>query len=121
MHSFDELAERYIASFNEADPARRRALIEQLYTEDGGYTDPQVEVQGREQIDAFIAAVQDQFPGWRFSLGGEVDAHHHQARFQWHATAPGAEDPAFIGFDVLVADDGRVRQVYGFLDKVPAA
>ena len=49
-----------------------------------------------------------------------LDAHHNQARFQWHATAPDGTEPAYIGFDVLVTDKGRVRNVYGFLDKVPS-
>jgi hypothetical protein len=55
-----------------------------------------------------------------FSLGGDVDAHHNQARFNWYATPPGDSEPAYIGFDVLVAADGRVQSVYGFLDKTPA-
>jgi hypothetical protein len=25
-----------------------------------------------------------------------------------------------IGFDVATVEDGRIREVYGFLDKVPA-
>ena len=33
----------------------------------------------------------------------------------------GASEPAYVGFDVLVTDDGRVRNVYGFLDKTPSA
>jgi hypothetical protein len=31
-------------------------------------------------------------------------------------------EPVAVGFDVVVtADDGRLRAVYGFLDKAPAA
>ncbi len=121
MPDFQQLVERYIESFNETDPARRGALIEQLYTPDAGYVDPQVELAGREQIDAFIGAVQQQCPGYAFAVGGPVDAHHSQARFTWHATAPGEAEPAFVGFDVLVASDGRVENVYGFIDRAPVA
>jgi signal transduction histidine kinase len=28
---------------------------------------------------------------------------------------------AYIGFDVVVTDDGRIRNVYGFMDAAPAA
>ena len=28
---------------------------------------------------------------------------------------------AFVGFDVIVADDGRIRNVYGFTDAAPAS
>jgi hypothetical protein len=118
---FIELVDRYIASFNETDPTRRRQLVEQLYTEDAAYVDPRAEVRGPAQIDAFLAAAQQQLPGFAFTLGGDVDAHHSQARFHWHATAPGADEPAVVGFDVLVAEDGKVRSVYGFIDKAPVA
>ena len=47
------------------------------------YIDPLVEVEGREALDATIAAVQQQFPGFVFTAAGPVDAHHRQARFSW--------------------------------------
>jgi hypothetical protein len=71
--------------------------------------------EGRDQIDATIAAVQGQFPGLAFTLAGPVDAHHDTARFTWSLG-----DELAIGFDVLVLDaDGQIANVYGFLDKVP--
>jgi hypothetical protein len=115
------LAKRYIDAWNEPDALARRALISDLYTDDAGYTDPLAQASGRDQIDATIAAVQQQFAGLVFSLAGPVDAHHDTARFQWHLGAPGADEPLVVGFDVVVAENGRLRQVYGFLDKVPAA
>lgn len=69
-----------------------------------------------------VAGARDQFKGLSFELHGAVDAHHDQARFQWGlVTEPGAE-PIAIGFDVIVTDaEGKIKAVYGFLDKVPAA
>jgi hypothetical protein len=116
MADIANIVERYIATFNEADGERRRAQLEALYVPEGTYTDPHVELRGPEQIDAFIASTQERFPGYEFRLGGPVDAHHNQARFQWHAGPAGDSDPTFVGFDVLVTDDGRVRDVYGFSD-----
>ena len=115
-----DLAQRYIDVWNETDAAKRRALIDQLYTEDAGYTDPLADAQGRDAIDATIAAVQEQFAGLEFSLPGPVDAHHGTARFQWHLGAPGADEPLVIGFDVAVTEAGRLHRVYGFLDKIPS-
>jgi hypothetical protein len=68
------LVDRCIASFNQTDPRRRRDLIEQLYMPGAGYTDPHVELSGRKEIDEFIGAVQSNFLGYVFSLGGPVDA-----------------------------------------------
>jgi hypothetical protein len=116
-----EIIERYLAAWNETDPARRRSLVDEVWAPDGSYTDPLADVRGREAIDALIGAVQQQFPGFVFTLGGAVDAHHDQARFSWHLGPEGAAEPVVIGFDVAVVEQDRIGSVYGFLDKVPAA
>jgi hypothetical protein len=114
-----EIAERYIACWNEADPQRRRKLIDELWAEDASYVDPMAEARGRDEIDALVGAVQTQFPGLTFSLAGPVDTHHQQARFSW-ALGPAGGEPVVLGFDVAVAaEDGRLASVLGFLDKVP--
>jgi SnoaL-like domain len=116
-----EMAERYLAAWNETDASRRRKLVDELWAEDGSYTDPLADAHGRAEIDGLIGAVQDQFPDFVFTLGGPVDAHHDQARFTWHLGPAGAE-PVVIGFDVAVLNGcGQIRSVYGFLDQVPAA
>jgi hypothetical protein len=120
MQDVPTLVTRYIDTFNEVDGHRRRELLGALYTADCTYTDPHVDLRGAEQIDGFIAQTQERFPGVAFSLGGPIDAHHDQARFQWHAGAPDAPD-TFVGFDVIVTEDGRIRNVYGFTDVGPAA
>ncbi len=121
MNATRQLVERYLKTWNETDPLRRRALIEDVYAERATYTDPMIAAQGWETIDATIVAVQSMFPGHVFTLAGEVDTHHDIARFQWHLAEPGADEPLVIGFDVAVLDEGRIRNVHGFLDKVPVA
>jgi SnoaL-like domain len=120
MSDFAELAEQYIAAWNETDPSARRALIEEIWSEDGRYIDPLADVAGRDQIDAVIAAAQQQFAGMTFRLAGPVDAHHDQARFTWQL-GPGGADAVVVGFDVAQRDaGGRLALVLGFLDKVPS-
>ncbi|MFC8933761.1 nuclear transport factor 2 family protein [Rhodococcus sp. NPDC059969] len=121
MSDFDAIADAYIDMWNETDTTARKARIEQLFTPAGRYTDPLADVTGHEQIDAMINAVQQQFPGMRFTLVGPVDAHHRQARFGW-ALGPSGAESLIDGFDVLERDDdGRLTLVLGFLDKVPSA
>jgi len=120
MQDATQIVERYIETFNETDADRRRELIEALYTTDGTYTDPNVDLHGPAQIDQFIAQTQETFPGYTFRIGGPIDAHHDQARFQWHG-GPADEPDRYVGFDVIVADDGHIRSVYGFMDVVPAS
>jgi hypothetical protein len=120
MSDAQTIVNRYIDSWNETDPRRRRALIAEIYTETAGYTDPLAAVRGHDAIDQFVGAAQQQFAGLQFSLGSAVDAHHDQARFTWHLGAPGSSEPLVVGFDVAVFDDGRLRDVYGFIDKAPS-
>ncbi|MET8254837.1 nuclear transport factor 2 family protein [Micromonospora sp. NPDC005197] len=119
--SFDALAERYIAIWNETDPARRRTQIADVWAPDARYVDPLTVAEGRKAIDATIAAVQGQFPGMTFRLAGPVDGHHDQVRFTWELGPDGVEAPV-VGFDVAVLDgNGQLSQVLGFLDRVPVA
>ncbi|GAA2668655.1 MULTISPECIES: nuclear transport factor 2 family protein [Actinoplanes] len=121
MSDFDAMIEQYLAIWNETDPAARRAAISTLFADEVRYVDPLAAVHGPDELNGLIGAVQQQFPGFLFSSGGAVDAHHEQARFTWHLGRPG-EEPLVIGFDVAERDgSGRIRQVLGFIDKAPAA
>ena len=114
-----DLMERYLAVWNESDTASRKTLLAESWADTATYTDPLAEVAGLEAIDATIAAVQAQFPGFVFTPVGTADQHHNQARFQWGLGPAGAE-PLVVGFDVVVTGaDGRIESVFGFLDKVP--
>lgn len=120
MSMFDELAQRYINTWNETDPTARRHAVEELFVADARYVDPLAVAEGREAIDATIAGVQQRFPAFRFRLTGPVDGHHEQVRFSWEL-GPDGQDAPITGFDVAVADgQGRLHTVLGFLDKVPS-
>jgi hypothetical protein len=120
MSDMGDRVRRYIDVWNEKDPAARRAGVAQLWADDGRYVDPLADVSGHEAIDGVIGAVQQQFPGFVFRLASDVDAHHDIARFTWELGPEDAE-AVVVGFDVAAfAADGRIQDVHGFLDKVPA-
>jgi hypothetical protein len=121
MSDFDSMVERYLAVWNETDPAARRAAIDDVFADGVRYVDPLAAVDGRDALDGLIGAVQQQFPGLTFAPGGAADGHHDQARFTWNLGPAGGE-PLVVGFDVASLDgDGRIREVLGFIDKAPAA
>lgn len=114
------IADAYLATWNSADTDQRAALLAGHWSPAVRYTDPLAEVSGHDGVSAIIDAARQQFPDFVFTLHGKVDAHHRQLRFQWGLGPDGAE-PVVIGFDVLVLDeDGRIADVRGFLDRVPA-
>jgi hypothetical protein len=116
----NDTAERYLATWNATDPAERRSLLQQHWAPDAVYVDPMADASGLDALDQLIGGVQAQFDGFVFTAVGEPDSHHQQTRFQWGLGPVGAE-PVVLGFDVLVLDDeGRIAEVRGFLDRVPA-
>ena len=121
MSDFDTVVRRYLAAWNETDPDRRRAAVEDVCAADVRYVDPLAAVEGRAALDGLIGAVQSQFPGMVFAPGGPVDAHHQQARFTWQL-GPEGQEPVVVGFDVAeLGPDGRIRTILGFIDRAPAA
>ena len=114
-----DIAPAYLATWN-ADPSDRQRLLDAHWAPEVVYVDPLAEVAGREALDRLIGAVQSQYPDFVFTQASEADAHHRQLRFTW-GLGPAGEEPAIIGFDVVVLDEhDRIRDVRGFLDQVPA-
>jgi hypothetical protein len=117
MPTADALVEGYIAMWNEADAGRRRALVAQTVTDDASYVDPLMSGTGVDGIDAMIAGAQEQYPGHRFTLVAGPDAHNDRVRFSW-TIAPEGGDPIAVGHDfALLAPDGRMTSITGFLDQ----
>src|SRR6266478_6768621 len=53
--------------FGENDPARRRAAIDEIWTEDGVFYDPQTGVhRGRDEIDRVAGAIRATHPDFRY-------------------------------------------------------
>ncbi|MEJ8812649.1 nuclear transport factor 2 family protein [Variovorax ureilyticus] len=115
-----QLAEQYIAVWNETDEDRRLKLLETHWTDDARYVDPIAQASGRTQINALVGGVHRRYPGFRFALKGRVDGHGDQMRFSWTLGPSGAED-LIEGTDFVQLEAGRLQCVTGFLDKVPAS
>ena len=117
--SHERLVDRYIACWNESDPARRRELIAQAWAPDARYVDPLMRGEGHAAIAELVRAVQAQFPGHRFIRIGSVDAHAGGIGFTWELAHPQAGTFA-RGTDFAELDgEGRLSRVTGFLDGTP--
>ncbi|OLZ73607.1 polyketide cyclase [Streptomyces sp. IMTB 2501] len=124
---YESAAARYFEAWNATEPEALKKAVAAAWTSDGGYTDPLTDVRGHEGIAAVITAAHEQFPGFVFRPLGAVDGHHDTARFAWElvseagGTSSGEGSAPVAGFDVVTLDEeGRIRQVLGFLDRVPA-
>jgi hypothetical protein len=113
------VADRYLAAWNETDPARRRALLGAFWAADARFVDPIMSGDGPDGMDACIAGVHARFPGFRFALIGEPDGFGDHVRLSW-GLGPAGGDAPVKGTDVLSLRDGRLARITGFFDQVPA-
>jgi hypothetical protein len=105
--------------FGENDPARRRAAIDEIFTEDGVFYDPNSGAhRGRDEIDRVAGAIKATHPDFQYQPIAEPEELGNGGRLQWVAGRPG-EAPAYAGTDFIIARDGRIAAVYLFFDKVP--
>ena len=120
MFVWQQAVVRYLAAWNERDAHRRLELVAKAWTEDGSYVDRVRQGHGHNEIDAMIATAQAHFPGYQLHLASGIETHHEYVRFSWIAGGTN-EAPLYIkGTDVAVlAEDGRMRSVVGFVDAAP--
>jgi len=111
----------YMAAWNETDLAQRRALLEKAWADDGRYTDPMSDAQGREALIELISGFQSQMPGATIAMASGIDEHHGRLRFAWKMDGPDGSTRV-EGIDVgLLAADGRLQSITGFFGAPPAA
>ena len=105
--------------FGENDPGRRRAAIDEIFTEDCVFYEPSGGVyRGRDAIDRVAGATRSTHPDSRYQLIAEPEEVGNAGRIQWVEGVPG-EPPAIAGTDFIIARDGQIAAVYLFFDKLP--
>ena len=119
-HSISTLLTRNLQEvFGENDPARRRAVVNELYTEDGVFYDPTKGVyRGRDEIDRVAGTIRATHPDFRYQPIAPPEEVGNGGRLQWVAGRPG-EPPAYAGTDFIITRDGRIAALYLFFDKLP--
>ena len=132
----EQLADRYHALWNEADPERRRLMIPGLYAEDGAQIlqPPQemraiaasagigmaatLEARGHAELEARAATSYDAWvgsAGLSFRGRGDAERLGLVVKFHWEAVAEDGETVA-VGLNFLVlAADGRIERDYAFV------
>src|SRR4051812_10082625 len=105
--------------FGENDPARRRAAIYEIFTEDAVFYDPSSGAHlGRDEIDRVAGAIRTTHPDFCYQPIAEPEELGNGGRIQWVSGHPG-EAPAYVGTDFIIVKDGRISALYLFFDKLP--
>ena len=120
LTGIDALLERYLAIYNETDPAKRRADIEALWTPDAVLANASMMYRGHNEIAVGVGRSHDQWvgSGHEFRPGGITSVHHNTARFVWHMHLGDHPEPVAKGTNFMVFTiDGRLASDYQFNDK----
>ena len=120
MSSISTLLTRNLQDvFGENNPARRRAAIDEIFTEDAVFYDPKTGIhRGRDEIDRVAAAIKATHADFRYQPIGEPEELGNGGRIRWVAGRPGAV-PNYAGTDFIIVQDGRIAALYLFFDKLP--
>ena len=104
--------------FGENDSARRRAAINEIFTEDCVFYEPGGVHRGRGEIDRVAGELRTTHPDFRYKPVAPPEELGNCGRVQWVEGRPD-EDPVYAATDFIIARDGRIAAVYLFFDKLP--
>lgn len=135
MEDVNQLAGRYVAVWNQPDPARRRAAIAEVWTDDAVHLlEPPVEAReaaaglainpvfaarGHAELLRRVTRAYEEWvaPG-QFTFRARADAARvaDLVKFHWEMVTPDGEVAA-VGLEiVLLAADGRIRLDYQLIE-----
>jgi hypothetical protein len=118
-----QLIGRYVACWNEPDPAARRKVIDETWSPAGVYRNASTEYEGRDGIEQAVTEAYDAFSsnGFAFEVAS-IQINHDAIRYQWLMVPRAGDEPDSIGTHVAVVDgDGRLVSDYQFIDTAPSS
>src|SRR5260370_7531944 len=100
--------------FGENDPARRRAAVQELYTEDGVFYDPSKGVyRGRDEIDRIAGEIRATHLDFRYQPIAEPEETGNGGRVRWVAGRPWGAPP-YAGTHFIISPDARIAPPFLF-------
>ncbi|MFE2297559.1 hypothetical protein ACFXAW_05120 [Streptomyces sp. NPDC059445] len=132
-----DLIERYIGVWSEADPRIRRETVRELWAEDGvhvlrppaemhdsavslGFGTAVLEARGHDELHARVTRAYEEFvaPGtYVFRIGESARRLHDAVTFRWESFHTGEGRVTGGGLEFLLLDEeGRIKADYQFVD-----
>ena len=105
--------------FGEGDPGRRRAAIEELFTEDCVVLLPIGRYVGHEALDQIAGELRAGHPTYVYTPHTVPQAVQDGGRIAW-GSGPVGEPPRYSGLDIIIVRDGKIATLYVFLDSLPS-
>jgi hypothetical protein len=120
MINIENFTTRYVAMWNEPDPAARHDLVIKLWAEDATNFTQSFEVHGHHEIEARVTRAYETYvaPGtFLFKAVRPAGIHHNAIRIDWEMIDPNSGAAASTGSEFIILDGkGRIANDYQFLD-----
>jgi hypothetical protein len=111
-----ELLDRNLQEvFGEGDAARRRAAIEEFYTDDCVVHVQDGVFVGHDAVDKFAGELRATHPHFVYTPHGEPQALHDGGILAW-GSGPKGEPPEYTGLDVVIVREIKIAALYVFLN-----
>jgi len=114
-----DLADRYVALWNEPDPEARRRAIAQLWAPDGVHYVRTLEYRGHQALDERVLGSHDKnvrLGGNRFRAVRDAQLLRDVVQFHWEMLPAHGEQVLAVGLEVLVLNDQqRIVRDYQFI------
>ena len=104
--------------FGENDPERRRAAIDEIFTEDCVFYEPKGVYRSRDEIDRIAGVIKATHPDFEYQPLFPPEELGDAGRIRWVSGTPG-KPAAYAGTDFIVARNGRIASFYPFFDNLP--
>ena len=112
-----EAVRRYDEAWAETDSVARKAILAEIWAEDGIYVDPDVPdgVRGSDALSDFIDLSNEEMPGLTLEAASDPVFLGPRGWYGWRATTGDGE--AFDGIDFFeFGADGRIERLTNFYD-----
>jgi hypothetical protein len=111
-----QIADRYLAVWNEPDPAARRAAVAGLWAPDGvEFIDGGIQFRGHDGVGTRVREAYEQFVAagaYAVTSAGDVARHGDIVTFTVQLTTPGGESAWAARIFLLLGRDGLIREDY---------
>lgn len=122
--AFAELADRYVAVWNETDAGARRDAIASLWTPEGEHFVRTLQAKGYEALEQRVTSSHEKNVrdgGFRFIATGDAQLLRNTLMFHWQMVPAGGGPVAALGLEfLLLAEEGRIDKDYQFILPTPA-
>jgi hypothetical protein len=111
----DAITAQYLAVWNEADPAARRAAVTALWAADGAEFVHEVQHRGHDELTARVTGAYEKFVAtgeYTITSAGDEARHGDLVTFTARLTTPAGATAWAARVFLLVGADGLIREDY---------